>query len=145
MTITFLKMEDANKIVGLYGDDFLDGWSKKMLEDAFLTGRFLALGISDERGLCGVITCSTTLFDADIESVFIKKEFRKQGLASLLILELQKELIKKNIEKIFLEVRKTNHQAQNLYIKHGFNTISERKKYYSDGEDAVIMAKEIKK
>ena len=83
----------------LYSDDFSDGWSKKMLEDGFLTGRFLALGVSGERGLCGVITCSTTLFDADIESVFIKKEFRKQGLASLLILELQKELTKKPLFK----------------------------------------------
>ena len=145
MNVDWLKIEDTDKIVELYSGDFADGWSKKMLEDAFLTGRFLALGVSDEKQLIGVITCSETFFDADIESVFVKKEFRKQGLASVLISELEKTLIQKKIEKIFLEVRKGNLPAQNLYKKHGFNKISERKKYYSDLEDAVIMAKEILK
>ena len=143
MKLDRLEIKDTQKIIELYGDGFADGWSKKMLEDAFLTQRFLALGISDENELVGVITCSTTLFDADIESVFVKKEFRKQGLASLLINGLENELKEKKIEKIFLEVRKSNLPAQNLYIKFGFNKISERKNYYSDGEDAVIMAKEM--
>ena len=143
MKLDSLEIKDTRKIIELYGDGFADGWSKKMLEDAFLTQRFLALGISDEKELVGVITCSTTLFDADIESVFVKKEFRKQGLASLLINGLENELKEKKIEKIFLEVRKSNLPAQNLYIKHGFDKISERKNYYSDGEDAVIMAKEL--
>ncbi len=143
MILDWLEIKDIDNIIGLYSDDFADGWSKKMLEDAFLTNRFLVLGVSDEKELVGVITCSTTLFDADIESVFVKKEFRKQGLGGLLINGLEKELKDKNIEKIFLEVRKSNLPAQNLYIKHGFNKISERKGYYSDGEDAVIMAKEM--
>ncbi len=145
MNLSWLNVEDVDKIIELYSGDFADGWSKKMLEDAFLTNRFLALGISDEKALLGVITCSTTLYDADIESVFVNKEFRKQGLASLLILGLEKALEEKKIEKIFLEVRKGNLPAQNLYKKHGFDKISERKGYYSDGEDAVIMAKEMSK
>ena len=66
MNVGWLKIEDTDKIVELYSGDFADGWSKKMLEDAFLTGRFLALGVSDEKQLIGVITCSETLFDADI-------------------------------------------------------------------------------
>ncbi len=143
MILNWLKKEDADKIVELYNGDFLDGWSQKMLEDAFLTQRFLALGIKIEQKLVGVITSSTTLFDADIESVFVKKEYRKQGLASVLIQGLEKALIDKNIEKIFLEVRTSNLPAQNLYIKNGFNKINVRKSYYSDGEDAVVMAKEL--
>ena len=143
MSLGWLSNQDIDKIIDLYKDDFADGWNKKMLDDAFLTDRFMALGVSDENELVGVITCSTTLFDADIESVYVKKEFRKQGLASMLIGGLVKALNEKNIEKIFLEVRKSNLPAQNLYKKHGFDKIGERKAYYSDGEDAVIMAKEM--
>ena len=47
------------------------------------------------------------------------------------------------IEKIFLEVRASNTPARNLYIQNGYNEISIRKKYYSDNEDAIVMAKEI--
>ena len=145
MNLSRLNANDCDKIADLYKGDFADGWSKTMLEDAFNANRFLVFGISDENNLVGVITCSTTLFDADIESVFIKKEFRKQGLASLLITELEKYLVNNSIEKIFLEVRAKNMVAQNLYVKHGFEKISQRKNYYSDGEDAVVMAKELKK
>ena len=144
MSMQWLTIEDAKKIFDLYSADFADGWSQKMLCDGFLTGRFLALGVNKQEKLVGVITCSTTMFDADIESVFVDKNFRKQGIASMLITGLEKELIKSNIEKIFLEVRNSNIQAQNLYSKHGFKKISQRKNYYSDGEDAVIMAKELK-
>ena len=145
MNFIALTINDVDSIVNLYKEDFSDGWSKKMIEDAFLTGRFLAFGISEGQKLIGVITCSTTLFDADIESVFVDKGFRKQGIASMLIVGLEKVLQQNSIEKVFLEVRKSNLSAQNLYTKHGFNIISQRKNYYSDGEDAVIMAKELKK
>ena len=145
MILQWLTTQDVENIVELYGQDFDDGWSKNMLLDAFMTNRFLALGAKEKENLVGVITCSTTIFDADIESVFVKKEFRKQGFANLLLTELENHLLKEEIEKIFLEVRKSNLPAQNLYIKHGFEKISQRKEYYSDGEDAVVMAKELKK
>ena len=145
MKLNFLSITDCDKIFELYKGEFADGWSKKMLEDGVSGGRFLALGAKMEDEIVGVITCSKTLFDADIESVFVKKQFRKQGLASALIVGLEKALIEDGKEKIFLEVRKSNLPAQNLYLKHGFVEISQRKNYYSDGEDAVIMAKELKK
>ena len=145
MNLSWLDKNDVNKITQLFCDGFADGWSQKMLCDAFETNRFLALGIEAEQKLVGVITSSTTLFDADIETVFVKKEYRKQGLATMLIQGLEKALLEKNIEKIFLEVRLSNLPAQNLYLKNGFKKINVRKNYYSDLEDAVVMAKELTK
>ena len=40
---------------------------------------------------------------------------------------------------IYLEVRKSNFPAINLYLKYGFHEAGTRKGYYSDGEDAIIM------
>ena len=45
---------------------------------------------------------------------------------------------------MFLEVRSSNTPAINLYKKAGFTNLSVRKKYYDDGEDAVVMAKELR-
>jgi ribosomal-protein-alanine N-acetyltransferase len=39
----------------------------------------------------------------------------------------------------FLEVRKSNTAAIGLYERFNFKRIHIRKKYYSDGEDAIIM------
>ena len=52
------------------------------------------------------------------------------------------ELKNQDLNKVLLEVRESNLPAKNLYIKHGFEQISIRKKYYSDGENAVILIKE---
>ena len=40
---------------------------------------------------------------------------------------------------IILEVRKSNFSAINLYLKFGFSELGIREKYYSDGEDAIVM------
>ena len=40
---------------------------------------------------------------------------------------------------ITLEVRRTNHAAQALYQAHGFEPMGTRARYYSDGEDAIVM------
>ena len=43
---------------------------------------------------------------------------------------------------IILEVRKSNFPAINLYLKFGFSELGIREKYYSDGEDAIVMKRE---
>lgn len=76
--------------------------------------------------------------------VFVSKNARNQGLGR----ELMKDLIFRSKEsaasqshndaKIFLEVRKSNIAAQKLYEGLGFNLVTQRKKYYQDGEDAYV-------
>ena len=144
MNIVCLLEKDAQKIVDLYKDNFSDGWNLDMILSAYRAQRFLSFGAFAGEELVGVITCDFNQFDADIEGVVVKKQFRKQGIGALLIEELEKALVNKNIEKIFLEVRKSNVVAQKLYQKMGFNAISQRKEYYSDNEDAIVMAKELK-
>jgi ribosomal-protein-alanine N-acetyltransferase len=43
---------------------------------------------------------------------------------------------------VTLEVRKSNIVAQNLYTKYRFVQVGERKRYYSDKEDALLMTAE---
>ena len=44
---------------------------------------------------------------------------------------------------IILEVRKSNFSAINLYLKFGFLELGIREKYYSDGEDAIVMKRKL--
>ena len=141
MKTALLTKEHLPEILKLYKDNFSDGWNKVMLESAFDTGRFIALGIIESDKLIGLITSSLTVDDADIEGVVVDKEYRKKGYAKALLIELEKLLVEKGIRKVFLEVRESNFPAISLYEKNGYTKINLRKKYYSDGENAVIMAK----
>lgn len=144
MIIKNLYKKDAQLICDLYKNGFLDGWNVNQINESFDSNRFLSIGAFINEKIVGVITISTTDFDADLESIFVLEDFRRSGVATALFNEAEKQIKSKKIEKLFLEVRKSNLTAINFYVKLGFNKISERKKYYSDGEDAVIFVKEYK-
>jgi len=42
---------------------------------------------------------------------------------------------------VYLEVKRSNFPAINLYLNFGFEEIDIREAYYANGEDAVIMVK----
>ena len=44
-------------------------------------------------------------------------------------------------DRMFLEVREGNTKARRFYEKHGFEPYAERKKYYADGENAILYQK----
>ncbi|MBA5248050.1 MAG: GNAT family N-acetyltransferase [Gammaproteobacteria bacterium] len=70
----------------------------------------------------------------DILRITTHHDFKNQGVATALIKGL-KQLNK----PIMLELRDSNFKAYQLYQKLGFEQISKREKYYTDGEDAKIM------
>jgi ribosomal-protein-alanine N-acetyltransferase len=141
--IALLSKDNLLEILALYDGNFDDGWTESQLISAFDSGRFLAFAKRQGQKLIALLTISTTQFDADIEGIVVDKEFRNKGYAIELLDFAENELKNQGIEKIFLEVRKSNIPAKSLYEKIGYKEISVRKKYYNDGEDAVVMAKEI--
>lgn len=143
MTTKVLKEQDTDAVLSLYNGRFIDGWNKNMLLSSFKTGRFLCIGSFDGDKLVGVVMLMTAGDAADLESVFVDPLLRRQGIASSLLTAAEKILVSDDIKKIFLEVRQSNIFAINFYVKSGFKNISVRKKYYFDGEDAVVMVKEL--
>lgn len=67
----------------------------------------------------------------------VLKEYRKQGIGSLLFDEVLK--ISEGI--ISLEVRESNANAINFYLKRGFKAVGVRENYYSNGENAYLMVR----
>jgi len=77
--------------------------------------------------------------ECELLSIAVEPAERGKGLAMMLIEYCCNELAKLGVEKFFLEVRESNVAAISLYKKMGFEKISERKKYYANGEAAIIM------
>ena len=58
----------------------------------------------------------------------------------MLLLSAIERAIERELRRVTLEVRVSNHVAQNLYKKYGFTERGLRKGYYTDNrEDALIM------
>lgn len=140
MQLRALEKKDIEFIVNSKASGFTDCYNENVLKSSINSGRFFGL-IAEENGeSVGYICYSVGIDDVDLESIFVLPSYRKKGIADILIKALTKKVKDK---KILLEVRKSNEIAKNLYIKNGFSKISERKKYYFDGEDAEIYCKEI--
>lgn len=141
--IVELFSHNVDSILEIYASDFKDGWNREQLLSAFSSGRFVSFAVKKNDKIVSVITCSVSFEEADLEGIVTLKEHKNKGYAKALIEHLIDFLKEKKVEKLFLEVREGNLSAINLYKKVGFNQISIRKKYYQNGENALIMVKEI--
>lgn len=144
MTIRELLPSDVAFLVSSRDSGFSDGWTEKMINDSLSVGNFFGFVAEEDGAPTGFVTLSMTEDFCDIESVFVRPEKRRRGVAERLFETAEKRVAEKKIPSMLLEVRKSNVPAINLYIKKGFVVISTRKKYYPDGENAVVMKKEIK-
>ena len=77
--------------------------------------------------------------EAEVLNIETLPSHRRQGLAASLLREAFAWGRMNQRVGIWLEVRTSNAAAIALYAKLGFQTVSTRKRYYSDGEDALVM------
>jgi len=77
--------------------------------------------------------------ECELLSIAVNADDRGKGYAKALMEHSHKEFAKQGFKNFFLEVRESNIAAISLYKKLGYEKIAERKKYYADGECAVVM------
>jgi [ribosomal protein S18]-alanine N-acetyltransferase len=78
--------------------------------------------------------------EAHITTIAMHPNYRRLGLGEFMLVSLIDIAYSINARWVTLEVRVTNHSAQNLYRKYGFHEAGVRHRYYSDNnEDALIM------
>lgn len=118
-------------------------WSREALIEEITRNKFavyLSARVSGK--IVGYIGMWCVCDEGHITNIAIHPEFRRNGIGSALMQKLIEIAMKRNITSMTLEVRKSNHIAQNLYKKFGFEACGIRKSYYADnGEDALIMWK----
>ena len=144
MNFISLTQKDIDYILSVYQGNFADGWNKNMLISAFEDGRFYAIALENQGEPIGIVTFSIAVDTADIEGVVVVSSERRKGYGVKLIDRAEQEMLSLGVEKAFLEVRESNVPAKNLYQSLGYGKISVRKNYYSDGENAIVMAKDLK-
>jgi ribosomal-protein-alanine acetyltransferase len=91
--------------------------------------------------LAGFAVASLMESLAELETIAVAPERRRQGLARRLLFALTAELRPAGAREFILEVRASNHPALELYRSLGFAATGRRPRYYHDPvEDAVLMA-----
>lgn len=134
--ISIATKNDINDIKTIENRCFSHPWTEKMLEESLINGCILLICKEGNQtvGYAGIYP------SGDITNIAVLPEYRGRGYGEMLTRSLIDTAKNNNIDGVFLEVRVSNKIAIKLYEKCGFKCISQRKKYYSDGEDALIYA-----
>ena len=90
--------------------------------------------------IAGFQTSKTT---GRISILAIRKNERRQGIASSLLSEFLTRMKEQHIHQIELEVSTPNHTAVGFYKKHGFMVKEKVIAFYQNGDDAYIMKREL--
>lgn len=144
MTLRPWKYGDILRISELEKECFPDEpWSFQMLASSFDSDNFYGIVAEDGGEIIGYGGITVTFETADIANVAVTEAFRKSGVGSSVLSELLSIAKKKGAEKVFLEVRVSNSPAMSMYLKYGFRGVHARTRYYSNGEDCIVMTKEL--
>ena len=98
---------------------------------------------TENDNVIGYVGSQTVLDGTDMMNIAVSPQHRRKGVAEALVNTLIRDLQKKGVIFLMLEVRKSNTSAIALYEKLGFVQVGIRKNYYRNlKEDALILRKE---
>lgn len=137
--ITLLNSSHIDEIAVLERAVFDHFWTEEQIREHLDSGNPVFGDIDDSGKIRGILIVTSLLGEWEIFRIAVAPEFRRMGIAKTLLTELDVRC--NSDERIFLEVRVGNIPAQELYRSCGYEECGKRKKYYSDGEDAVLMMK----
>lgn len=131
---------DLDAVNAIEMQAFQDPWSKQDFINELENNPYSCIYVKEINGeVVAYVDLWIAYENAEIANIAVKKEFLHQGIASELMQYCLQKIQQSKCENFTLEVRVSNMNAIKLYEKFGFQTVSKRKKYYADGEDAYLM------
>lgn len=139
------KMKDEDVDQAVYIDEkCLHGrWHRRQFLYELHENPYANLYVVEEQDIViGFLDYWITFENAQLANIAILPDYQGKGYGRALMNTMFHACEEAMCENITLEVRTSNHKAQQMYHAHGFIDINIKKGYYNDnGEDAVYMMK----
>lgn len=91
----------------------------------------------------GYLFAMWLLDEMHVNKIAVIESERRKGIADLLMARCLEFARSHDVRTISLEVRKSNHGAQEFYRHIDFESSYVRPRYYPDGEAAVVMTRDV--
>lgn len=141
-----MRWEDIEAVLRMESELFADeSWTESMFwsELAQRETRHYVVAVDgdDVIGYAGL--CAYAPNEAYVQTLGVTGSRQREGIGTLLLLDLVEEAARRGCPRLDLEVRADNATAIALYEHHGFHQIGVRRGYYQpSGTDAVVMRRE---
>jgi [ribosomal protein S18]-alanine N-acetyltransferase len=142
LKIRTFRSGDLDQVMAIENDSFPDPYNRLTFR---LLRRWVKEGfiVAEDDGIVGYAIGETQGVRGHIISIAVSPKSRRSGVGAALLQELIRRM-GPNVQSLFLEVRAGNGAAIRMYEKFSFSKTGEvRSRYYPDGEDAIIMARDL--
>ena len=139
-----MTMEDGAAVAEMEHQLFPDAWSEKSILETLEQPNTICLMADKAERTAGYLLAYTAADEAEIARIAVVKELQRQGVARVLLSELEAICGSQGIKKILLDVRCGNSAARALYEAAGFKEDGIRQRFYENpAEDAILMSRQL--
>ena len=144
-TVRPMEESDLDVVMYLENTCFIAPWGLKELIYEINDNPVSSLWVieSSTHGVVGFVDYWITFDSATICQICVNPVFRKRGLAAQMMDEVIKDCRANKVRNVTLEVREHNDSAIRLYEKCGFKRFLLKEKYYTNGDNAIYMVREM--
>lgn len=137
-----MEFRDIKKVVELEEKYLLESLGEKLLasELSEKNNGVSFYVIENDDVVIGYIGRYYFFQEAEVLNFVVDESYQRQGYGQKLFDKMVEDM--KDVKKITLEVRASNIKGINFYTRNGFKQVGVRKRYYKNGEDALLLLKE---
>lgn len=133
---------DAEAMAAIHAACFAKGWSANEIGQFVAAPGCLSLivSLSREQTVQGFLIARCAGDEAEILTLAVEPNHRRQGLARAILAAAIAALRKAGAKRLFLDVEAANESARGLYQSLGAVAVGRRPRYYEHGADADIFS-----
>lgn len=135
------RRDELPSVARLAAASLREAWSESgfaSLRDQ--PGALLRVARDATGGVCAFLLAQGVVDELHVLSLAVAPAHRRRGVAGDLLADAIRQ---REAHHVYLEVRPSNGAARAFYGAQGFAEIGTRRGYYPDGEDAILLAREI--
>jgi ribosomal-protein-alanine N-acetyltransferase len=115
-------------------------WSEDAFAEEFTSPEAAIWAARDAGAVCGYLVAHRVMDEVHVLSLAVEPGVRRRGAASALLAAALAAERAGGARIAHLEVRATNAAALAFYARAGFREVGRRRRYYPDGDDALLLA-----
>lgn len=137
---------DLDTVAALEERSYPFPWTRGIFADCLRVG-YSCWVLEAAEGVIGYAILSVAAGEAHILNICVAPTLQRQGHGAVLLERLMNVARYHQAQRVFLEVRPSNHGAIAMYRRRGFEEVGRRPNYYPDfggqREDAIVMARKL--
>lgn len=136
-------IEHLDAIQRLEQECFEDPWNRRLIESELLATNRLNLVFLDDEIVAGYVLAMLIPEELHVNKIGVVASARRKGIARELMQTVAAVAAGRGCELISLEVRRSNDPGRRFYESLGFTIDYVRRRYYPNGDDALVMKRAV--